>query len=63
MKQIAETLNREYKDEYIILRPKGNVIFANGETVITSLAQNPTTYKRYSKELEARVKILEKVKK
>lgn len=63
MKQIAETLNREYKDEYIILRPKGNVIFANGETVITSLAQNPTTYKRYSKELETRVKILEKVKK
>ena len=63
MKQIAKTLNREYKDEYIILRPKGNVIFANGETIATSLAQSEDTYKRYRKELETRVKTFQKVKK
>lgn len=63
MQKIADTLGREYKDEYIILRPKGNVIFSNGETIQTEQAQDKDIYDRYNSELEERVKVFQKVKK
>ena len=63
MRKIADELGREYKDEYIILRPKGNVIFANGETIETENAHTNEAHLRYNNELEERVKEFKKVKK
>ena len=63
VRKIADELGREYKDEYIILRPKGNVIFANGETIETENAHTNEAHLRYNNELEERVKEFKKVKK
>ena len=53
MQSIASRLNREYVNNYIELRPKGNVIFENGETIDTDkLTQDDIN--RYDKELEKR---------
>ncbi len=62
MEQIATTLGRKYQDEYIVLRPKGNVIFANGETLKTSLANTQEAYDRYNEELKERMKVFQKMK-
>ena len=63
MRKIAAELEREYRDQYIVLRPKGNIIFANGETIETANAQDSRIYDRYNTELEDRVKEFIKVKK
>lgn len=52
MKEIASSLGREYVDEYIELRPKGNVIFSNGQTILTEEAQSDTLIKKYNKDLK-----------
>lgn len=54
MKSIATTLGIPYVDEYIELRPKGNVIFKDGSTVETSLAQSEEYLARYNEELMTR---------
>ena len=58
MMEIARILGREYVDEYIKLRPKGNVIFEDGSVIETSDAQQSkyidyytTTLKNQSKSL------------
>ena len=60
MKQIAKNLGREYKDEYIQLRPKGNVIFSDGSTIPTSLAHEDIYIKKYEEQIK--VKTLEFLK-
>lgn len=52
MKTIASSLGREYVDEYIKLRPKGNVILSNGDTIPTEQAQTECIIKRYDKDLK-----------
>lgn len=56
MKSIAETLNRRYKNEYIELYKKGNVIFEDGNTIETEQAQNEIYINKYKKELLDRQK-------
>lgn len=58
MKQIASNLGIEYKDEYIKLRPKGNVIFADGTTVQTDQAIEESYISQYEEELKQKVKTL-----
>lgn len=60
MKNIADALNRPYVDEYIELYPKGNVIFSNGTTVLTGLAQCSEFVNEYEMELNNRVKKMKK---
>lgn len=60
MKSIAQSLGREYVDEYIELFPKGNVIFKNGDKIETSLAQGDEYIRRYLQEVEERRETLEK---
>ena len=52
MKVIASSLGREYVDEYIKLRPKGNVIFSDGQTILTEDAQRDNLIKKYNKDLK-----------
>ena len=52
MIQIAKSLNRTYKDEYIKLRPKGNVIFKDGTLVDTKEAQDIKYKKQYENDLK-----------
>lgn len=54
MRSIAANIGIPYIDKYIELRPKGNVIFSDGTTVETSLAQNEEFTTRYDEELRAR---------
>lgn len=54
IKSIASYLNREYVNSYIELFNKGNVIFSNGSTVSTEIAQDPYYTGLYRKELEKR---------
>jgi len=61
MKNIAEVLDREYVDEYIKLRPKGNVIFDDGSVVDTMDAQNNKYISYYSDSLNSQSKKLIKV--
>ena len=60
MKCIADAMDRPYVDEYIELYPKGNVIFSNGETVLTGLAQCSEFVNEYKTELNDRIKVLKK---
>lgn len=53
MKIIADSLNREYVDDYIELYPKGNVIFSDGTTINTELAQTRDFLDKYDKELKS----------
>lgn len=55
MKLIADSLGLLYVDSYIELRPKGNVMFADGSVIETDMAQNPEFIDRYNRELEDRV--------
>ena len=55
MKLIADSLGLPYVDSYIELRPKGNVMFADGSVIETGMAQNPEFIDRYNRELEDRV--------
>ena len=52
MKKIANSLNRQYVDEYIELRPKGNVIFSDGSVVDTKDAQDYYYINKYEEDLE-----------
>ncbi len=52
MKTIADSLQREYVDEYIELFPKGNVIFSDGTTVNTNIAQNKSYIDIYNKDIK-----------
>ena len=61
MQSIANSLNRKYIDSYIELFPKGNVMFANGEKIATSLASNNLYLSRYKNEIETRSKSLRKI--
>lgn len=54
MKSIAESLNREYIDEYIELYPKGNIIFESGVLVQKDIAQGEEYLNTYSNELKQR---------
>lgn len=58
MRDIARILEREYVDEYIKLRPKGNVIFDDGSVVDTSDAQDKKYITYYSSSLEEQSKKL-----
>jgi 1-acyl-sn-glycerol-3-phosphate acyltransferase len=58
MMEIARVLKREYVDEYIRLRPKGNVIFDNGSVVDTIDAQDDKYITYYSDSLETQSKKL-----
>jgi len=60
MKSIADAMDRPYINDYIELYPKGNVIFSNGDTVLTGLAQNPEFVNEYNMELNDRVKVMKK---
>lgn len=60
MIKIAKSLNREYKDYYIELFPKGNVIFANGTTILYDEAQKEEYILKYEQELTERIKRLQK---
>lgn len=60
MRNIAESLNRSYDNNYIELFPKGNVIFSDGSTVLTSDAQDEKYVSLYKKDLDERVKVLQK---
>lgn len=50
--QIANSLNKTYENQYIELYPKNNVIFKNGQTVLTSEAQSSYYVNLYKQELE-----------
>lgn len=52
MKQIAESLGREYVDEYIELNPKGNVMFPDGEKIDAIEAQKEELIQKYDKHLK-----------
>lgn len=54
MVKISEALNRKYKDEYIELFKKGNVIFSDGQIINADLAQQKEYLDKYSEELEIR---------
>lgn len=62
MRLIAESINRPYINEYIQLRPKNNVIFDDGSTLDTTVAQSLyyiyNYYKKLDIEKEKYVKIL-----
>lgn len=60
MIKIAQTLGREYVNEYIQLRPKNNVIFPNGETIPTEQAQTHDLILSYDQGLIEREKLLVK---
>lgn len=52
MKNIANNLGLTYVNEYIKLRPKGNVMFADGSVVDVLDAQNEEYLNRYKDELD-----------
>ena len=56
MMEIAKVLKREYVDEYIKLRPKGNVIFEDGSVVDTKDAQSERYITYYSDSLNTQSK-------
>ncbi len=60
MEKIAKALNRKYDPEYIPLYPKGNVMFANGDKVMTEECQSPEFMQLYQEELQQRAKVYEK---
>ena len=60
MKNIADAMDRPYVNEYIELNPKGNVIFSDGNTVLTWLAKFPEFINRYEYELSERTKVMKK---
>ena len=60
MKKIADALGRPYVNDYIELYPKGNVIFSNGDTVLTDLAQSEEFINEYEIELNTRMKTMKK---
>lgn len=60
MKAIAQALNRLYKNEYIELYKKGNVIFEDGKTINIEDAQNQIYINKYNNELTNRQKIITK---
>ena len=60
MKNIADALSRPYDGNYIELNPKGNVIFCDGDTVETNLAQNDEFINKYEMEIKNRVNVLKK---
>lgn len=51
MMAIAESLNKEYINEYITLKPKGNVIYSDGTTLDVEEAQKVKHLIRYSTDL------------
>lgn len=53
MKQIADSLGRKYSNSYIELYPKGNVMFSDGTTVKTDIAQDIKYKDRYNFELHS----------
>lgn len=52
MQEIARALNRKYVNEYIQLRPKGNVIFSDGSTIDVTSAQDKKHVDRYEKDIK-----------
>ncbi len=58
MAKIAKILGREYVNDYIKLRPKNNVIFPNGETILTEQAQRKDLMLCYDNALAEREKML-----
>lgn len=58
MSKIAKVLGRKYVNDYIILRPKNNVIFPNGEVVSTDQAQKDEFTSFYDNSLLEREKML-----
>lgn len=54
----ATSIDKKYIHEYIELTPKGNVMFANGETVNTDEAQNRSYINQYEAELRERKNML-----
>lgn len=55
MKAIALKLNKEYKNEYIKLYPKNNVMFKDGTTVNVYEAQSQYYLDKYNEELSNRI--------
>ena len=55
MKAIALKLNKEYKNEYIKLYPKNNVMFKDGTTVNVYEAQSQYYLDKYNEELSKRI--------
>ena len=63
MQLIAQTLKRQYVNEYIKLRPKNNVIFSDGTTIDINDAQNMYSICKYMEGLEKqKSKILKIIK-
>lgn len=54
LKNIAEELDKQYVDSYIELFPKGNVIFSDGNVVLTEDAQDSYYVNLYEQELKNR---------
>ena len=54
LSSIASVLKRKYCNEYIELYPKKNVIFENGETIPTDIAQDNYYISLYTSQLEKR---------
>lgn len=63
MQCIAKSLEIPYDGDYIELRPKGNVMFANGDVIDVNTAQNNEFIGKYSDELNRRtLKLLKKMR-
>lgn len=58
MRDIADSLGRQYLNEYIELTPKGNVIFSSADVIDTALAQSDKYIDMYHKELNERTKTI-----
>lgn len=56
MRRIANSIGKNYIDEYIELFPKNNVIYQDGETIKTEPAQNVEHVYRYKRELDSIIK-------
>ncbi len=54
MRRIAESMNKEYVNKYIELRPKKNVIFDDGSTLETTVAQSIYYIYMYYQSLQAK---------
>lgn len=63
MRLIADSIDRKYVNEYIKLRPKNNVIFDDGSTLDTSIAQSLFYIQQYNHRLDKeKEKILKALK-
>lgn len=52
MESIATNLGKPYQNEYITLRPKGNVIYSDGTTLSLDEAKKVKHLSRYSRDLQ-----------